>query len=135
MKREKFLSRTLAAALCLLLCLTAAFSACADGQPWDGWERSLLLDRDDLLSEDERTEVSDRLAQIARDYAFDAVALTVPTLDGMTPAAYAQGVFTDLHFGQGADGDGVLLLVCMESRDWYLATVISIASVRPSRRI
>ena len=122
MKRDQFLSRTLAAALCLLLCLTAAFSACADGQPWDGWERSLLLDRDDLLSEDERTEVGDRLAQIARDYAFDAVALTVPTLDGMTPAAYAEGVFTDLHFGQGANGDGVLLLVCMESRDWYLAT-------------
>ena len=65
MKRDQFLSRTLAAALCLLLCLTAAFSACADGQPWDGWERSLLLDRDDLLSEDERTEVGDRLAALA----------------------------------------------------------------------
>ena len=52
----------------------------------------------------------------------DIVVVTVNTLDGKTPQAYADDFFDYNGYGIGPDRDGILLLVSMEDRDWYIST-------------
>ena len=90
-----------------------------------------LVDREHLLSSSEAEALSKRLAEIGSEYKCDVVIVTVPSLDGKTSEAYADDYFDYNGYGYGAkpnaegttiNGDGVLLLISMEDRDFAIST-------------
>ena len=50
----------------------------------------------------------------------DIVIVTAKTLNGATPASYADDTYD--YNGYGNNRDGLLLLISMEDRDWYIST-------------
>ena len=48
--------------------------------------------------------------------------MTAKTLNGATPASYADDTYDYNGYGYGNNRDGLLLLISMEDRDWYIST-------------
>lgn len=81
-----------------------------------------LVDDADLLSDSEEQELLASLDAISERQQVDVVVVTKDSLDGKTPMAYADDFYDDNGYGFGAACDGVLLLVSMEDRDWWIST-------------
>ena len=77
-----------------------------------------LTDDADLLSTAERTKLQSMLDEISNRQQFDVVIVTVDSLVGKSPMEYAD----DCYDYNGYGSDGVLLLVSMEYRDWWIST-------------
>ena len=129
---------TLVLTLCLvaLLCLTAAadasnadlFMLSVDAEEYllehateDGvYPR--VVDIYDLLTDDEEDSLAYTIADIAEDFDFDVVILTVDGLAGKTPQEYADDFFDYGGYGYGTGRDGVLFMLSMADRDWWIST-------------
>lgn len=81
-----------------------------------------LVDDADLLDTSEEEELEAELDEISERQEFDVVVVTVNSLEGKTPQDYADDFYDYNGYGYGSDHDGVLLLVSMEDRDWYIST-------------
>lgn len=79
-------------------------------------------DADLVYSEENEAEIEKYLSEISSKHNFDVVIVTVSTLDGKSPMAYADDYFDYNGYGQGENRDGCLLLVSMEDRDWWIST-------------
>ena len=97
----------------LLLCMTVSVTAASMPR---------LVDDADLLTADEEMSILSMLDDVSERQQFDVVIVTVNTLDGKSPMGYADDFFDYNGYGFGASYDGVLLLVSMEDRDWYIST-------------
>ena len=87
--------------------------------PVYGWsDAPLLVDGADLLSNSEEQALLQTLQSISQNQQMDVVVLTVDSLNGMTARNYAD----DFYDYNGYEADGILLLVSMEYRDWYIST-------------
>ena len=75
-----------------------------------------------LLTDGERKELTEKLDEISERQQFDVVVVTVNSLDGKSPMEYADDFYDYNGYGMGAGKDGVLLLISMEDRDWYMST-------------
>lgn len=113
MKMKKHL---LGALLALLLCVAMAIPAFATS------ELPRLVDGAGLLTESEQSELLSKLDEISDRQQVDIVVVTTDTLDGQTPMDYADDFYDYFGYGFGADCDGILLLVSMEDRDWYISS-------------
>ena len=102
--------------LALFLCIVTALPVFAAG------DLPRLVDGASLLSPEEAEELLGKLDGISERQQMDIVVVTVNTLDGKTPQAYADDFFDYNGYGIGPDRDGILLLVSMEDRDWYIST-------------
>lgn len=81
-----------------------------------------IVDHADLLDSAEESALETK-AQLLRDeYNMDVVILTVNALDGKTPQDYADDYYDENGYGLDDERSGVLLLLSMEERDWYLST-------------
>ncbi|MGN0379657.1 MAG: TPM domain-containing protein [Butyrivibrio sp.] len=96
----------------LLLCLMVIFPAFAAS------DMPRLVDNADLLTDSEESTLLSRLDEISLRQQADIVVVTVDTLNGKTPMEYADDFYDYGGYGR----DGVLLLVSMEERDWYIST-------------
>ena len=104
--------RFFAVILALLLCLSLSVSAfAANATP-------RLVDHADLLTAEEETALLEKLYEISNRQGMDVVVVTTNTLGGKTPMEYAD----DFYDYNGYGTDGVLLLVSMEDRDWWIST-------------
>lgn len=83
---------------------------------------SRLTDDACLLSTWEKNSIEERLNASSTKWEFDFVIVTTNTLNGETPRDYADNFYDDNNFGYGSEKDGVLLLVSMEDRDWWITT-------------
>lgn len=110
MKKRYFL---LLFPLILILCMTLTVTAA---------QLPRLVDGADLLTDSEEQNILARLDEISERQQFDVVIVTTNTLDGKSPMAYADDFYDDNGYGFGASYDGVLLLVSMEDRDWWIST-------------
>ena len=81
-----------------------------------------LADNAGLLEPTEATLVKDRLDSTSELLGFDIVIVTVYSTQGKTPARYADDYYDEHGYGYGEDYDGILLLISMEERDWYIST-------------
>ena len=93
----------------------------------DPSEVSLLMDEAGLLSKTEAAALLARLEELSAKWKNDIVIVTVKSLGGNTPMEFADDWFDYNGYGQSAsgditDGNGVLLLDCPGSRDWYIST-------------
>ncbi len=79
-----------------------------------------VVDKADLLDTKETVDLSSKLYQIGMEYGMSIVVLTVDTLEGKSPRAYADDFYDYQQPPYGKDG--ILLLVCTESNDWYIST-------------
>lgn len=81
-----------------------------------------VVDNADLLSDAEEAALRSRLDEISEKYLADVVVLTVNSLDDKSPMEYADDYYDYNGYGMGTNNDGLLLLVSMESRDWWIST-------------
>lgn len=81
-----------------------------------------LVDMADLLSDSEESDLSDMLDEISERQQVDIVVVTVDSMEGETAMVYADDFYDYNGYGFGNDHDGVLLLISMEEREWYIST-------------
>ena len=81
-----------------------------------------LVDRGELLTEEERESLLSKLNEVSEDLEFDIVVVTVPELGDKTATEYADDFFDYNGYGWGEDKDGVLLLLSMEHRNFAVST-------------
>ena len=101
----------------LLCCLSFPMVVFADEE-----NTARLVDKAELLTSSEESRVLALLNEISDRQRLDVVVVTADTLDGKTPRAYADDFYDENGYGFGTGSDGVLLLVSMEDRDWWLST-------------
>lgn len=100
----------------LLACLLLLLPVQAAGQR--------LVDNAALLTTEEQTQLRQQLDSVSQSYGVDLVIVTVNSLEGKAISAYADDFF---DYG-GYGSHGVLLLVDMGSRQWYISTTGSCIS-------
>lgn len=104
--------------LCVLLLVPTASSLANS----EGSGLPLVVDAGDLLTADEEAALTVRLNKIASVRACEVIVVTVKTLGTKSSQAYADDYFDENGYGYGAYDSGVLLLVCLEERDWAVST-------------
>lgn len=99
--------------LTVLLLITVPFTVYANepGTP-------LIVDNANLLSSDEKADLTAKAHQLKAEYQMDVVILTVNTTDGQSPQHYAESYYDRNGYAK----DGILLLLSTEERDWYICT-------------
>ena len=96
----------------VVLCLSLAVSAFAVSG-------ADIYDEADLLSSAEETQIAEKLSKIGEQFDAQIVIMTVPTSDGSIDT-FVEDVYDSMNMGCGENRDGVLLLVCMESREYRI---------------
>lgn len=81
-----------------------------------------LVDEADLLSDSEESELSGMLDEISERQQVDIVVVTVDSMGGASAMAFADDFYDEEGYGFGDEQDGILLLVSMGERDWYIST-------------
>lgn len=83
------------------------------------WE---IVDDAGLLTAEQLSELSAHARELTAQYQTDFVIVTVNSLGGKTPKAYANDFYDENNCGFGPNRDGMLMLLAMESRDYYFLT-------------
>ncbi|MBQ2785590.1 MAG: TPM domain-containing protein [Oscillospiraceae bacterium] len=81
-----------------------------------------VIDEPGLLSSSEVRKLSEIAQTLADNYEIDAAIVIVNSLNGKTAQAYADDYFDYNDYGVGSNDSGVLLLVAMKEREWYVST-------------
>ena len=115
--------KTLSVLAAFLLCLLAVLPAfAAEGEDGFSGEYFRVMDMADLLGENEEEALLEKLDEISVRQEFEVAIATTDTLEGSTAKEYADDLFEYCDFGYGEGRDGVLLLVSLEDRDWWIST-------------
>lgn len=96
-------------AVLLLCCLVLPAGASAG---------SYIVDDAGLLYSDEAAVLEEMASALSATYGIDAVILTIDSLGGVSAQEYAD----DYYVHNGYREDGVLFLLAMEEREWYIST-------------
>lgn len=102
----------------LLLCVAALCFAVSAEET----SPAHVVDEADLLTESEEELLESRLGELSEKYKMDIVILAVESVGNKTPREYADDYYDYNGYGYGSNYDGLLLLVSMEERDWYIST-------------
>jgi len=78
---------------------------------------AFVVDGADLLTDIEQADLESQLDAIQQTHQMNVMVVTAESTEGMTPEAYAVQCYNNYV---GADKDGVLLLLSMEERDWWI---------------
>ena len=108
------MKRVLSVILCAVLLCSAAITAYAD--------LPHMIDEAALLTADEVVLLEKKAHSVSDTYGMDVVILTVQSLEGKSSQDYADDFYDDNGYGIGTENSGVLLLIAMESREWYIST-------------
>lgn len=81
-----------------------------------------LVDAADLLSDSEEEGLLYMLDEISERQQADIVVVTVDSMEGETAMVYADDFYDYNGYGFGTGRDGILLLISMEEREWYIST-------------
>lgn len=85
-------------------------------------ELPMVIDAADLLSEAEESGLEQAALELRSKYFMDIVILTVQSLDGASAQNYADNYYDLGGYGYGENGDGILFLLAMDEREWYIST-------------
>lgn len=111
------IKKVLSVLFVMLICAAASLPAFAES------DLPRLVDFADLLTDSEESALLSKLDEISERQRADIVVVTADTLGGKTPEEYADDFYDYNGYGFGEYRDGVLLLVSMEDRDWYITTI------------
>ena len=98
----------------LVLLLVAGMSVCAFAQ------EALVVDNAGLLTEQQERELQERLQEISDKYDAQMIVYTVSSSDGWNMDRLVNYLYDSNNWGYGKDRDGVLLLVCMNPREYRI---------------
>ena len=100
----------------ILLCLVFSLAApvWAIGSP--------VVDLADLLTEDEEAYLEEKAKDITSEYSMDVVILTVGSTYGKNIRDFADDFYDENGYGIGSDYSGVLFMLAMDTREWYIST-------------
>lgn len=88
---------------------------------------SQVVDEAGVLDEDQIEKLESQLAKVSQKQKMDLVVLVVSSLEGKTPEDYAVDYY-DARYGD----DGAMMLVALQSRDWYFLSAGKCKSRIPS---
>ena len=108
----------IAALLLVTVLLFTALILPASAQEPD-WE---ITDDAQLLTAEQLSELCARVRELTAQYQTDFVIVTVNSLGGKSPRQYANDYYDDNKCGFGANRDGIMMLLAMDSRDYYFLT-------------
>ena len=109
------MKRSIGLFICIsLLCMFFAIPVFA--------QDSRLIDNADILNASEEVDLQNRLDSISEKYEIDVVVLTVHDIGNKTPMDFADDYYDYHEYGYGEERDGLLLLVSMETGDWWIST-------------
>jgi len=102
---------------CLLLCLVFCMTT-----PALAADLSYVTDDAGVLSAEEIAKLEEQAAGVAAEYNCGIYMVTLENYRNLadTPEDCARWLFTEYDLGEGSDRDGVLLLLSMAERDYYL---------------
>ena len=81
-----------------------------------------VYDDASLLSSEEQKELNDKACSIADDLQMDIVIVTITDDEGKGEEVYAEDFYDNNKFGYGTYNDGVLLLLNMTTRKFWVLT-------------
>ncbi|MBE6844451.1 MAG: TPM domain-containing protein [Ruminococcus sp.] len=81
-----------------------------------------VIDNAELFSDSEEQALNDKINEIISAYDFDVVILTEESIGGESPMNYADDYYDYEGYGANGNGDGVLFLINMDERDWWIST-------------
>lgn len=81
-----------------------------------------FVDWAELLSDEEGAKLQVLLDEISERQQTDIVVVTVNSLEGKSAMEYADDFYDEHGYGYGEGRDGILFLISMGERDWYITT-------------
>lgn len=81
-----------------------------------------VVDEAGILSDSEIASLSETIGDITDQYQMDVVIVTVSSLGYKSAQDYADDYYDEMGYGSGSDYSGVLLLISMEDRQWWIST-------------
>ena len=79
-----------------------------------------LYDEADLLTDSEEVTLVEKLKDVSRACNAQLVVVTTASMDGGDIDSYVDYLYDSMGFGYGENHDGVLLLVCMDPREYRI---------------
>ena len=99
--------------LVVMLALSMALSVSAA-------PKTFVLDDAGLLTQQEAAELSGTLSRLSDTYDAQIVVVTIPSAEGNDPDSIVEYFYDNMGIGYGENYDGVLLLVCMDPREYRI---------------
>ncbi len=106
--------KVISAVLILMLCLSLWITCFAAQTP------TAILDEANLLTVSEEASLQAKLESISSTYNAQIIVATVTATDGLSADSYVNYLYDSMDFGFGEDRSGVLLLVCMDLREFRI---------------
>ena len=103
--------------LLLLLVLSLAVPAYATDS-----DTPRVVDNAGLLTYDETAELTRQIENLRQELELDIVIVTTYVTGGKGVQAYADDFYDQNGYGYGSTNSGILLLLDMEAREWYMST-------------
>lgn len=100
--------------LALLLCMSLAVSVSA------AEDTGFLYDEADVLTDTEEIALAQKLAAISAEYDAQIVVVTIESLDADKVDYFVDYLYDSGGLGYGQNHDGVLLMVCMDPREFRI---------------
>ena len=95
----------------------------------------LVVDDAALLTQDEVKMLTEKAQLLSEAYEMDVVILTVDNLGGKAARDFAAGYYDFKGYGQGKAHDGIMFMLAIEEREWFLLTTGSGIDAFPDSRI
>lgn len=83
----------------------------------DAW---LVMDNAGLLTDGQSADLYVALQKVSQKYHAQILVVTVPSLEGGDIDGFVEFIYDEMAFGYGDARDGVLLLVCMDPREYRI---------------
>ena len=101
----------------VVLCLSLTVGVCAASEPI-AEEDLLVWDEAGLLSDAEVAKLNSKLQALSENYNAEIRVVTLSSMDGGDIDEFLEILYDEFGFGYGVNHDGVLLLVCMDPREY-----------------
>lgn len=82
----------------------------------------MVVDDADLLDPAEESALEEKAMELRSQYEMDIVILTVDSLNGISAQDFADDYYDDNDYGYDENRSGVLFLLAMAEREWYIST-------------
>lgn len=116
----------------LLLSLVSSHVASAFDVPtYTGW----VNDQAEILSELAEKNLTEQILSIEKNTTAEIAILTINTTDGIAPNEYATTVAQTWGIGKDDKDNGILILVAVDDRQWFMATGYGVEGVLPDLRV
>ena len=83
-------------------------------------EEYLVYDEAELLNDSEELTLEEKLADLSSKHGAQIVVCTIESMDGGDIDEFLGYLYDEMGFGYGDNHDGVLLLVCMDPREYRI---------------